>query len=102
MQVQPKNADRTAHALDSLKQAMKWDEERFGREYDLEIFNIVAVDDFNMGAMENKSLNIFNSLCVLATPETATDDLYGAVLTTAGPSSSVCDVCRAHPGDCCA
>jgi aminopeptidase N len=51
----------------------RWDEERFGLEYDLELFNIVAVDDFNMGAMENKSLNIFNSRLVLASPETSTD-----------------------------
>jgi aminopeptidase N len=57
----------------SLKKAMRWDEEVYGREYDLDVFNIVAVDDFNMGAMENKGLNIFNSSYVLASPETATD-----------------------------
>ena len=61
------------HAMESLQLAMKWDEEQFGREYDLDIFNIVAVGDFNMGAMENKSLNVFNSKCVLGVPETATD-----------------------------
>ena len=59
--------------MDSLKQAMKWDEEVYGREYDLDLFNIVAVSDFNMGAMENKSLNIFNTAYVLADQETATD-----------------------------
>jgi len=70
---------RTGHAMDSLKRSMKWDEEVFGREYDLEIFNIVAVSDFNMGAMENKSLNIFNTKYVLADEETATDGDFDAV-----------------------
>jgi aminopeptidase N len=65
--------DRTAYAMDSLKRAMHWDEEVFGREYDLDIFMIVAVSDFNMGAMENKGLNIFNDKYVLASPGTATD-----------------------------
>ncbi len=65
--------DRCAYAMDSLIRSMKWDEEAYGREYDLDVFNIVAVDDFNMGAMENKGLNIFNSKLVLASPETATD-----------------------------
>ena len=64
---------KTAHAMESLKQAMRWDEEVYGREYDLDLFNIVAVSDFNMGAMENKGLNIFNSAYVLADPDTATD-----------------------------
>jgi aminopeptidase N len=64
---------RTQHAMDSLKLAMGWDEKVYGREYDLDLFNIVAVSDFNMGAMENKSLNIFNSAYVLADQETATD-----------------------------
>jgi aminopeptidase N len=64
---------KTAHAMDSLKLAMAWDEKVYGREYDLDLFNIVAVSDFNMGAMENKSLNIFNSAYVLADQETATD-----------------------------
>lgn len=64
---------KCAYAMDALKRSMRWDEEVYGREYDLEIFNIVAVDDFNMGAMENKGLNIFNSKYVLAAPETATD-----------------------------
>jgi len=73
MYVEPRNADKCDFALDALKRAMRWDEEVYGREYDLDIFMIVAVDDFNMGAMENKGLNIFNSSCVLATPDTATD-----------------------------
>jgi aminopeptidase N len=64
---------KTAHAMASLKQAMQWDEEVYGREYDLDLFNIVAVSDFNMGAMENKGLNIFNSAYILADPDTATD-----------------------------
>lgn len=74
--VQENNKDKCQHALDSLKRAMKWDEDRFGLEYDLRLYNIVAVDDFNMGAMENKGLNIFNSRLVCATPETATDAEY--------------------------
>ncbi|WP_111497806.1 aminopeptidase N [Marinobacter bohaiensis] len=73
MYVEPRNAAKCDHALDSLKRSMCWDEQIYGREYDLDIFMIVAVDDFNMGAMENKGLNIFNSSCVLATPDTATD-----------------------------
>jgi len=71
--VEEKDIDKCDHAMTSLKHAMRWDEEVYGREYDLDIFNIVAVDDFNMGAMENKSLNIFNTSCVLAKPETTTD-----------------------------
>ena len=74
--VEPQNSEKTGHAMDSLKKSMKWDEEVFGLEYDLDLFMIVAVDDFNMGAMENKGLNVFNSSCVLAKPETATDDNY--------------------------
>jgi len=74
--VDPENAHKTEHAMQSLKQSMTWDEERFGREYDLDIFMIVAVNDFNMGAMENKGLNIFNASCVLASPKTATDADY--------------------------
>ena len=58
---------------------MRWDEERFGREYDLDVFNIVAVSDFNMGAMENKGLNIFNDALILASPETATDASFAAI-----------------------
>jgi aminopeptidase N len=64
---------KTQHAMDSLKEAMAWDERVYGREYDLDLFNIVAVSDFNMGAMENKGLNIFNSAYILADPDTATD-----------------------------
>ena len=74
--VDHKNSDKCDYALDSLKRSMKWDEETYGREYDLDIFMIVAVDDFNMGAMENKGLNIFNSSCVLAKAETTTDAAY--------------------------
>lgn len=65
--------DQTAFAMDCLKKCMKWDEDKYGREYDLDLFNIVAVSDFNMGAMENKSLNIFNTQLILAHPELATD-----------------------------
>ena len=75
---------RTAHAMDSLIAAMKWDEEAFGREYDLDLFNIVAVSDFNMGAMENKSLNVFNTRYVLADPETATDADYDGIEAVIG------------------
>jgi len=74
--VEPQNIDKTDYAMDALKRSMKWDEDKYGREYDLDIFMIVAVDDFNMGAMENKGLNIFNSSCVLANPQTATDAAY--------------------------
>jgi aminopeptidase N len=73
------NIGKCDHAMRSLKKAMRWDEEVYGREYDLDCFMIVAVDDFNMGAMENKGLNIFNSRYVLASPETATDDNYQAI-----------------------
>jgi aminopeptidase N len=75
---------RTGHAMESLKAAMKWDEEVYGREYDLESFNIVAVADFNFGAMENKGLNIFNSRYILVDPETATDMDYDAVAAVVG------------------
>src|SRR5690606_18571209 len=70
------NLDRAEHAMQSLINSMKWDEERFGLEYDLDIYMVVAVDFFNMGAMENKGLNIFNSKYVLANPATATDTDY--------------------------
>jgi aminopeptidase N len=73
------NLDRCDHAMESLLNSMKWDEERFGLEYDLDIYNIVASNDFNMGAMENKSLNIFNSKYVLARPDTATDIDYQGI-----------------------
>ena len=73
------NLDRADWAMQSLKRAMKWDEERFDLEYDLDIYMIVAVDFFNMGAMENKGLNIFNDKYVLANPQTATDDDYLAI-----------------------
>ncbi|MFN3955323.1 MAG: aminopeptidase N [Pararhodobacter sp.] len=70
---------RTGYAMDALRRSMAWDERVYGREYDLDVFNIVAVDDFNMGAMENKGLNIFNSRYVLASPETATDEDYANI-----------------------
>lgn len=73
------NIDKVDYAMDALKRSMKWDEEKYGREYDLDIFMIVAVDDFNMGAMENKGLNVFNSSCLLASPKTTTDDGYQRV-----------------------
>ncbi|HCI08448.1 MAG TPA: aminopeptidase N [Sulfitobacter sp.] len=71
--VRPGDEGKCAFGMQALKDSMKWDEDVYGREYDLDIFNIVAVDDFNMGAMENKGLNIFNSSCVLASPDTSTD-----------------------------
>ena len=74
--------DRLTWALDSLKRSMAWDEKAFGLEYDLDLFNIVAVSHFNMGAMENKSLNIFNDSALLASPDTATDANYEAVEET--------------------
>ncbi len=77
--VEPGNEDKCAHAMESLKKAMRWDEEVYGREYDLDIYMIVAVSDFNMGAMENKGLNIFNSKYILARPETATDQDFADV-----------------------
>ena len=77
--VEPGDEDRCDFAMDSLKKAMTWDENRFGREYDLDIFMIVAVSHFNMGAMENKGLNIFNSQYILARPDTATDFDYGLI-----------------------
>ncbi|MBU1330414.1 MAG: aminopeptidase N [Gammaproteobacteria bacterium] len=77
--VEPENIDKCQHAMDSLKKSMRWDEQAYGREYDLDIFMIVAVNDFNMGAMENKGLNIFNSSAVLAKAETATDAAHQRV-----------------------
>ncbi len=77
--VHEQNRGKCDHAMRSLKKAMRWDEQVYGREYDLDSYMIVAVDDFNMGAMENKGLNVFNSCYVLASPETATDDDYHAI-----------------------
>jgi aminopeptidase N len=77
--VDPGEALRAHYAMDALKRSMKWDEDVFRREYDLDVFNIVAVRDFNFGAMENKGLNIFNAAYVLADPETATDGDYEAI-----------------------
>mgnify|MGYP000116723934 FL=1 len=73
------NEDKCGHAMESLKNAMKWDEDRFDLEYDLDIYHVVVTNDFNMGAMENKSLNIFNSKYVLARPDTATDLDYQGI-----------------------
>ncbi|HSC61098.1 MAG TPA: aminopeptidase N [Rhizomicrobium sp.] len=73
------NEPNVTYAMDSLKRSMRWDEQAYGREYDLDIFMIVAVSTFNMGAMENKGLNIFNDKLLLASPETATDDDYGRI-----------------------
>jgi aminopeptidase N len=77
--VEPNKEHRATFALEALRRSMRWDEETFGREYDLDVFNIVAVSDFNMGAMENKGLNIFNDKYVLASTETATDVDYANI-----------------------
>ncbi|MBY5986248.1 aminopeptidase N [Halomonas sp. DP5Y7-2] len=77
--VEEENLDKTEHAMASLKRSMAWDEQAYGREYDLDLFMIVAVNDFNMGAMENKGLNIFNSAAVLTHPKTATDAAFQRV-----------------------
>jgi len=82
--VQHHNKDKCGHAMESLKKAMRWDEEAYGREYDLDLFMIVATDDFNMGAMENKGLNVFNSKYVLADPETATDGDFHGIMGVVG------------------
>src|SRR5699024_5510459 len=81
---EPENIDRLDYAMDSLKRAMAWDEERFGLEYDLDIFHVVATHDFNMGAMDNKSLNVFNARYVLADRETATDADYAGIESVIG------------------
>ena len=77
--VEPQNAKKCDHAINSLKNAMMWDEEIFGLEYDLDIYMVVAVEDFNMGAMENKGLNVFNAKYVLADPQSATDNDYEGI-----------------------
>ena len=77
--VEPGKTPLARYAMDALKRSMRWDEERFGREYDLDVFNIVAVSDFNMGAMENKGLNVFNDKYVLADPASATDADYASI-----------------------
>jgi len=79
-----KNIDKCSYAMESLIRSMRWDEDRFDLEYDLDIYNIVATDDFNMGAMENKSLNIFNTKFVLARPDTATDQDYQGIEAVIG------------------
>ena len=75
----PKDVDKLYYAMESLKNSMKWDQDVFGLEYDLDLYNIVAVDSFNMGAMENKGLNVFNTAVVLASSKTATDNDYERV-----------------------
>jgi aminopeptidase N len=82
--VEPGNLDKTAHAMESLKRAIRWDEQRFGLELDLERFMIVASNDFNMGAMENKGLNVFNAKYVLASPQVATDTDYANIESIVG------------------
>ncbi|MDN5864500.1 MAG: aminopeptidase N [Gammaproteobacteria bacterium] len=82
--VEEHNHELSGHALASLRRAMRWDEERYGREYDLDRYMVVAVDDFNMGAMENKGLNVFNSKYVLANADTATDRDYAAIEAVIG------------------
>ena len=82
--VEPGNLDKTQHAMESLKNSIRWDEERFGLELDLDRFMIVAVSDFNMGAMENKGLNIFNTKYVLANPSIATDTDYANIEAVVG------------------
>jgi aminopeptidase N len=77
--VEPGREERADYAMDALKRSMAWDERAYGREYDLDVFNIVAVSDFNMGAMENKGLNVFNDKYVLASPQTATDEDYAGI-----------------------
>jgi aminopeptidase N len=76
---EPENSSKLTHALESLKKSMKWDEDEFGLEYDLDTYNIVAVNDFNMGAMENKGLNVFNSELTLADPKSSSDSDYERV-----------------------
>jgi len=82
--VDPDDTPRAGYAMDSLKRAMKWDEDAFKREYDLDVFNIVAVRDFNFGAMENKGLNVFNSSLILADADTATDADFEAIEAVVG------------------
>ena len=88
--VEPGKIDQADFAMDSLKLAMKWDEDTFDRIYDLTDYNVVGVSDFNFGAMENKGLNVFNTACMLANPRTSTDNDYINVLGVIGliPSQS--------------
>lgn len=81
---EPENVSKLQHAMDSLIKSMKWDEDTFGLEYDLDMYNIVAVNDFNMGAMENKGLNVFNTAYVLADPKSATDTDYERIESVIG------------------
>jgi aminopeptidase N len=86
--VEPQDLDKTRHAMDSLIHAIRWDEQRFGLELDLDRFMIVAVGDFNMGAMENKGLNIFNTKYVLANAQTATDVDFANIESVVATSTS--------------
>ena len=81
---EPANVDALGWAMQCLKDSMTWDQDTYGREYDLDVYHIVAVNDFNMGAMENKGLNIFNTAVVLAKPESATDSDYERVQGVVG------------------
>ena len=81
---EPENVSKLGHALESLKKSMKWDEDTFGLEYDLDVYNVVAVNDFNMGAMENKGLNVFNTAYCLADPKSATDTDYERIESVIG------------------
>lgn len=81
---EPENVSKLGHALESLKKSMKWDEDTFGLEYDLDVYNVVAVNDFNMGAMENKGLNVFNTAYCLADPKSATDSDYERIESVIG------------------
>ena len=95
-----RNVDQLAWSLESLKKSMKWDEDTYGLEYDLGVYHVVAVEDFNMGAMENKGLNVFNTACVLAAPSTATDGDYDRVLgVVAHESFRRAETLPMHRGD---
>ena len=86
--VEPQDIDKTQHTMDSLKKSIRWDEERWGLELDLDGFRIVATNDFNFGAMENKGLNIFNARYALANPKVATDQDYANIESVVGHSTS--------------
>jgi aminopeptidase N len=95
--VEEGNLDKTEHAMESLKNSITWDEERFGLELDLDRFMIVAVGDFNMGAMENKGLNIFNTKYVLANPRTATDVDFANIEAWSATNTSTTGPATASP-----
>ena len=95
--VEPGKEARCAYAMDSLKRAMRWDETAFGREYDLDIFMIVAVSDFNMGAMENKGLNVFNDKYVLACPRPRPTPISSASRRSSRTNTSTTGPATASP-----